>query len=202
MYAVLGLPCCAQAFPSHAEQGLLCSCGAQASHCGGFPRCARWIQRHPAFRWCSMRAQWLWLAGLVAPQHVGSQFLDQRLNTRPLHWPAGSLPLDHQVSPRVCNFWAYAMAVTVLCREKKTVFLLYFSFMLTLLSHSHSWLQMSVYFPPPRNSLRLQLSVLQSKWVLIPLTWSGGLPFPSLSEFSTVYCDPHSHCRWWLQPWN
>ena len=23
--------------------------------------------------------------------------------------------------------------------------------------------------------------------------WSGGLVFPSLSEFSTVYCDPHSH---------
>ena len=21
--------------------------------------------------------------------------------------------------------------------------------------------------------------------------WSGGLVFPSLSEFSTVYCDPH-----------
>ena len=60
---------------------------------------------------------------------------------------------------------------------------------------------------------------------------SGGLVFPSLSEFSTVYCDPHSlrlwshyfmanrwgnsgnsdrlyfgdfqNChRWWLQPWN
>ena len=24
---------------------------------------------------------------------------------------------------------------------------------------------------------------------------SGGLVFPSLSEFSTVYCDPHSHYK-------
>ena len=28
---------------------------------------------------------------------------------------------------------------------------------------------------------------------------SGGLAFPSLSEFSTVYCDPHSQRRWHSQ---
>ena len=37
--AVLGLCCCAQAFSSCGEQGLLCSCCAQASHCGGFSCC-------------------------------------------------------------------------------------------------------------------------------------------------------------------
>ena len=25
---------------------------------------------------------------------------------------------------------------------------------------------------------------------------AGGLVFPSLSEFSTVYCDPHSQSLW------
>ena len=28
---------------------------------------------------------------------------------------------------------------------------------------------------------------------------SGGLVFPSLSEFSTVYCDPHSQSLWHSQ---
>ena len=34
--AVLGLHCCAQAVSSYSEQGLLSSCGAPASHGGGF----------------------------------------------------------------------------------------------------------------------------------------------------------------------
>ena len=29
--------------------------------------------------------------------------------------------------------------------------------------------------------------------------WSDGLVFPSLSEFSTVYCDPHSQRLWHSQ---
>ena len=37
-------------------------------------------------------------AGLVAPQHVGSQFPHQGSNQRPLHCKAYSLPLDHQGS--------------------------------------------------------------------------------------------------------
>ena len=36
--AALGLRCCAWAFFSCGEQGLLC-CGARASHCGGFSCC-------------------------------------------------------------------------------------------------------------------------------------------------------------------
>ena len=37
--AVLALRCWERAFPSCEEQGLLSSCGARASHCGGFPCC-------------------------------------------------------------------------------------------------------------------------------------------------------------------
>ena len=37
--AALGLHCCAQAFSSCDEQGLLFRCGVQASHCGGLSCC-------------------------------------------------------------------------------------------------------------------------------------------------------------------
>ena len=37
--AVLGLCCCAHAFSSSSQQGLLCSCGVWASHCGAFSCC-------------------------------------------------------------------------------------------------------------------------------------------------------------------
>ena len=39
--AVLGNRCCAQAFSSCGEQGLLC-CGAWASHCSSFSCCNAW----------------------------------------------------------------------------------------------------------------------------------------------------------------
>ena len=42
--AVLGLPCCAQAFSSCGESGLLSSCGEQASHCGAFSCGARALE--------------------------------------------------------------------------------------------------------------------------------------------------------------
>ena len=37
--AVLGLHCFMWALSSWGEQGLLCNCGAQASHCSGFSCC-------------------------------------------------------------------------------------------------------------------------------------------------------------------
>ena len=46
--AMLGLHCCLRAISSFREQGLLSSCGAQASHFGGFSHC---------------RTQALWLRG-------------------------------------------------------------------------------------------------------------------------------------------
>ena len=40
--AALGLCCCVRAFFSCGEQGLLSSCGAQASSCGAFSCCRVW----------------------------------------------------------------------------------------------------------------------------------------------------------------
>ena len=73
LLAVLGLRCCAQAFSSRGEQGLLLlqSTGSRA------------------------RAQWLWHMGLIAREI----FLDQGSNLRTLHWQADSYPLRHQGSP-------------------------------------------------------------------------------------------------------
>ena len=53
---VLGLPCCAWAFSSCSEQGLLSSCGAWASHCGGFSRCGARALGLLGFSNCSTRA--------------------------------------------------------------------------------------------------------------------------------------------------
>ena len=78
--AVLGLRCCAWAFSSCGNQGLLCSCGAQASHRGGFSCCrAQAFARGP--RGCGTWA--LLLSGMwILP--------DQGLNPCPLHWQAVS----------------------------------------------------------------------------------------------------------------
>ena len=76
--AVLGLHCYAWAFSSSSKWGLLCSCGVQASHCGGFSCCRAWALGPRAsvvqlmglivVAWGSReRAQWLWCTGLVAP---------------------------------------------------------------------------------------------------------------------------------------
>ena len=43
--AVLGL-CCMWAFSSCGEQGLLLTCSAQASLCGGFSCCGAWALGH------------------------------------------------------------------------------------------------------------------------------------------------------------
>ena len=48
------------AFSSFSEQGLLSSCGAQASHCDGFSCCSRAL------------AQYLWQLDFVVPWHLGS----------------------------------------------------------------------------------------------------------------------------------
>ena len=42
--------------------------------------------------------------GLIAPWHVGSQFLDQGSNPSPLHCKVDSLPLDYQGSPKMDEF--------------------------------------------------------------------------------------------------
>ena len=80
----LDLRCCARAFSSCGEWGLLSSCGAQAPLVG------------------ELR---LWSVGslVVAPGLSCSEacgiFPDQESNLCPLHWQAGSFPLCCQVSP-------------------------------------------------------------------------------------------------------
>ena len=50
-------------FSSFGKQGLLSSCNAQASHCGGFSCCRAWALELVGFRSYSTWAQQLWLPG-------------------------------------------------------------------------------------------------------------------------------------------
>ena len=45
---ILGLYCCTHVFSRRGEQGLLSSCAALASHCGGFRGCRAWAPCAPA----------------------------------------------------------------------------------------------------------------------------------------------------------
>ena len=62
---MLGLRCCRQAFSSCGEWGLLSSCGAETSRCGGFS-----LQNMGS----TMQARSLWCTGLVALWHVESSW--------------------------------------------------------------------------------------------------------------------------------
>ena len=79
---MLGLSCCS-GFSLLVASGLLSSCGAWASHCGGFSCCRTWASGQVGFsnwdtwaRYLGLpgsraQARQLWCMGLVAPQHVG-----------------------------------------------------------------------------------------------------------------------------------
>ena len=90
--AALGLRCCWWTFSRCRELGLHSSCRAQASHCGGFSCCGTQAVEHTGFSSCCMRAQWLWLMGLVVPQLVGSSWTRDRTGVPciarwiPNHW--------------------------------------------------------------------------------------------------------------------
>ena len=92
--AALGLHCCAQAFSSCSQQGLLSGCSVWASHCSGFS--------------CGTRALGTLVSvvvmhGLSCP--VACEiFPDQEWNLCPLLWQADSQPQDHQRSPCCCYF--------------------------------------------------------------------------------------------------
>ena len=89
-------------FSSCRKQGLLSSCGAQASHCGGFYCCRAQALGHAGFS-CAVHG--FWSTGSMVVAHGLSCsvayriFLDQRLNPGLLLWQADSLPLSHQKSP-------------------------------------------------------------------------------------------------------
>ena len=68
-------------FSSCSEWGLLCSCGARASHCPDFSRCRvqapeQWASEVVAPGLQSTDSAWR--TGLTAPQHVGSSEAKER----------------------------------------------------------------------------------------------------------------------------
>ena len=90
---VLGLRCCAWAFSS---------CGARASHCGGFSCCGAWALGFRGFNSWGWWAQPLWRMGLAAPCHVGrSQRRDQTHASCISRWISTTGPPG---KPHFCTF--------------------------------------------------------------------------------------------------
>ena len=80
------------------QQGLLSSCGAWASRCGGFSCEARALGAQASV--AAARGLSNCSVGFVALQHAASLiFCDQGSNLCPLHWQVDSYPLYHQRSP-------------------------------------------------------------------------------------------------------
>ena len=122
-----------QLFSTCGQQGLLCSCGVWAFHCGGFSCCRAWA---------------LGMQASVAVAHgissCGSWALEHRFSTCShrlncstacrifpyqgsnlclLHWHADSLPLSRQGSPKLyilweIIFWVKQMSYWLGLREK------------------------------------------------------------------------------------
>ena len=96
LLAALCLGCCTRASPGCVELGLLSVCGAQASHCSGFPCC----------RTRALGLQRLWCVGSVVAAR-GLSGIEGMWN---LPWPeikpmspalaSGFLTTDHQGSPQ------------------------------------------------------------------------------------------------------
>ena len=91
LLAALGLCCYRWGFSSCREQGLLSSCGAQASLCGGFSCCGAQVLGHAG---SAVWAQGLSSYTLQALEHglrsgcptACEIFPDQGSNLHPLHW--------------------------------------------------------------------------------------------------------------------
>ena len=92
VFAALGFHCCAQAFSGCSKQGLLCRCGAQASHYSAF---SCW---GPRALGCT--GSLAVVLRLSCPEACGI-FPDQGPNPYHLHRRVGCLPLGHQGSPRM-----------------------------------------------------------------------------------------------------
>ena len=119
--ALVGLCSCVQAFSSCSEQGLLSSCGAQVSHCGGFSCFGARLLGSGAFRSCSTRAYQLWARGLQSVEstvvahglscatHMETSQTTDRTCV-PCRWILNSL--DHEGSPAEL-FMSDAVAMSV-----------------------------------------------------------------------------------------
>ena len=107
----------ARAFSSCGKWGLLSSCGAWASHCGGFSGCGARFLGCVSFRNCSSwaqqlrlmapraRAQQLWCSGLAAPRHVGSSRSRDRTC---VSW-IGRQILSHWTTRQVQFFYSFKL---------------------------------------------------------------------------------------------
>ena len=87
-------------FSSCSEQGLLSSCSARASHCGGFSRCRARVP--------DVRAPVVAVQELSCPTAHGI-LPDQGSNPCLLHWQADLQPLDHQGSPIPFILWSHIL---------------------------------------------------------------------------------------------
>ena len=92
------------AFCNCGQQGLLSSCGAQASHCSGFSRCRAWALGGMGFSSSGKWALQSWLPGSRAQTQqfwptARGIFPDQGWNLCLLHWQADSFPLSLWGSP-------------------------------------------------------------------------------------------------------
>ena len=105
-------------FSGCGEQGLVSSCGAQASHCSDFSWCRAWLQGAQAqWLWLlgsSAQAQCSWCTGLVAPQHVGSSWIRD--------WPhapavaGGFFTTEPPGKPLSFAFWLASFGM-IICRS-------------------------------------------------------------------------------------
>ena len=84
------------------KQGLLSSCSARASHCGGFSCCGAQALEHMGSVVGASRLQ---STGSIVVAHrlrcspACGIFPDRGLNQCLLHWQVDSLPLSHQGNP-------------------------------------------------------------------------------------------------------
>ena len=116
--AVLGFCGSKWAFSSCSKQGLLSSCGAQASHWGSFS-CGKWALGHVGFKSCSAQI-WLTPACGIFPE--------QGSNRGPCTGSQISWPLDHQGSSDRHFFNFYSIELDNIDNFYKLIFLLWAMF--------------------------------------------------------------------------
>ena len=95
------------AFSSCSEQGLLSSCGAWASHCGGFTCCGARALGYSGFGSCSsvvVASQFYSTGSIVVAQRLGCSaacgiLLNEGSNPHLLRWHSDSLPVSHHSFP-------------------------------------------------------------------------------------------------------
>ena len=113
-------------------------------------------------------------------------FLSSEEKQRPFHIQFSSVQFSHSVASNSLQpLWTAACQASLSITNSQS--LLKLMFIGSVIQPSYP---LSSPSPPTFNLSRIRVFSSES---VLPITWpkSGGLVFPSLSEFSTVYCDPH-----------